>query len=114
MTAISYHLACNVQVAQYIWRSGSMLCSKYYGVTNITSSTAPSLRVLKKTFNGFQESDRSTSVLPQLNHENKMYEELQSRVKYYLATGEASPAASVPVNVAKTVTTGTKLSKKRS
>lgn len=69
---------------------------------------------LSKAQNILQESDRSTSVLPQLNHENKMYEELQNRVKYYLATGQASPAASVPATATKTAMTGAKLSKKRS
>ncbi|XP_045776275.1 uncharacterized protein LOC123874807 [Maniola jurtina] len=38
-----------------------------------------------------QEADKSTSVLPQLNRGNSIYEDLKSRVLYYLTTGEMSP-----------------------
>ncbi|CAH2102989.1 unnamed protein product [Euphydryas editha] len=37
-----------------------------------------------------QESDKRLSVLPQINHENKIYMDLKTRVKRYLA-GDVSP-----------------------
>ncbi|CAG9796874.1 unnamed protein product [Diatraea saccharalis] len=42
------------------------------------------------------EADKRISVLPQLNHDNKMYEEIKSRVKKFLTAGEASPASTPP------------------
>ena len=34
----------------------------------------------------FQEADKQVLILPQLNQENKLYEELQARVKAHMAT----------------------------
>jgi hypothetical protein len=36
------------------------------------------------------------SVLPQLNHENRLYEDLKSRVKRFLTTGDVSPVVTSP------------------
>ncbi|CAH0405578.1 unnamed protein product [Chilo suppressalis] len=42
------------------------------------------------------ETDKRLSVLPQLNHENRLYEDLKNRVKRFLATGEVSPQSTPP------------------
>ncbi|KAL0901980.1 hypothetical protein ABMA27_007117 [Loxostege sticticalis] len=45
------------------------------------------------------ESDKRLSVLPQLNHENRIYIDLKNRVKKFLATGDVSPQATPPGKV---------------
>ncbi|CAH2256781.1 jg10988 [Pararge aegeria aegeria] len=62
-----------------------------------------------------QEAYKSTSVLPQLNHENRFYEDLRNRVTHYLTTGEMSPALSLQSNIpmAKTSVASKPVSKKK-
>ncbi|XP_013191953.1 uncharacterized protein CXorf65-like [Amyelois transitella] len=38
-----------------------------------------------------QDGDKRASVLPQLNRENKLYQDIKARVKWYLINGEISP-----------------------
>ncbi|XP_030021113.2 uncharacterized protein LOC115440789 [Manduca sexta] len=47
------------------------------------------------------ESDKRQSVLPQLNHENRIYLELKAKVKRFLLTGESSPPGATPTPIGK-------------
>ncbi|XP_046974198.1 uncharacterized protein LOC124540543 [Vanessa cardui] len=44
-----------------------------------------------------QESDKRLSVLPQINHENKIYLDLKTKLQKYLAVGDITPVPSPPV-----------------
>ncbi|CAG4989062.1 unnamed protein product [Colias eurytheme] len=45
------------------------------------------------------DNDRRISIYPQLNRENKMYEELKNKVKTHMTTGEGTPHVSPPLTM---------------
>ncbi|KAL4713934.1 hypothetical protein ACJJTC_015588 [Scirpophaga incertulas] len=59
------------------------------------------------------ESDRRLSVLPQLNRENKLYEELRIRVKHFLVKCDTSSEGTLIGKVTPPSVTGRTTAKKK-